>query len=176
MKKDDCFHLGKITKTQGIKGNVYLFLDTDQPEAYKELESVFVEINNALIPFFIDYFQLTAKQKALVKFENVDSEEEAKDIVNKDLYLPINLLPKLTDKQFYYHEIIGFTLIDEVFGEVGKIEEVVDVPGNSLLQVDHNGTEVLVPLNNSVVKNVDRTNNTILAALPPGLLDIYLGE
>jgi len=54
MQKEDCYFLGKITRKHGLSGNLILKLDTDQPEIYKKLESIFVEINGLLVPFFIE--------------------------------------------------------------------------------------------------------------------------
>ena len=53
MKKEDCYFLGTITRTHGLQGNVVLKLDTDQPEMYNKLESIFVEVNGLLVPFFV---------------------------------------------------------------------------------------------------------------------------
>jgi 16S rRNA processing protein RimM len=53
MRKEDCYLLGKITRRHGLAGNVILKLDTDQPELYNKLESIFVEINGLLVPFLL---------------------------------------------------------------------------------------------------------------------------
>ena len=53
MKKEDCYFLGKITRRHGLHGNVFLKLDTDQPEMYEKLSSIFVDINGLLVPFFV---------------------------------------------------------------------------------------------------------------------------
>lgn len=52
MTIDDCYYLGKVTKKHGFKGNLIIHLDTDEPELYNTLESVFIEIDGSLIPFF----------------------------------------------------------------------------------------------------------------------------
>ena len=64
MQKEDCYFLGKITRKHGLSGNLILKLDTDQPEIYKKLESIFVEINGLLVPFFIEKI-IWSKQDSL---------------------------------------------------------------------------------------------------------------
>ena len=56
-----------------------------------------------------------------LKFEGINSEKEANSIINCDIYLPINNLPILTGNKFYYHDVINYLIIDEDFGEIGKI-------------------------------------------------------
>ena len=73
MRLDDCFELGHIQKPHGLKGELSIFLDTDFPEDYEDLGSVFVLDENGLVPFFMEYIQLTSDQKAIVKFEDIDT-------------------------------------------------------------------------------------------------------
>ncbi len=176
MRKDDCFYLGSIAKTKGLKGEVVVFLDVDFPEEYKELESAFVEINQQLIPFFVERFQLKQKGFANVKFEDVNSEEQAKRLVKSSLYLPLNQLPELGDNQFYYHEIEGFEVVDTNYGTVGTVDKVLDYPGNPIIQITKDYKEVLIPITNAVIQSVDRTKQTIHVTVPDGLIDLYLGD
>ena len=53
MRFEDCFFLGTVVGKYSFKGEVLLKLDTDEPEAYQSLDSLFIAQNNALIPFFI---------------------------------------------------------------------------------------------------------------------------
>ena len=128
MNKADCFHLGYVAKLHGFKGEVSLFLDVSNPEDYADLEMVFIEINNQLTPFFIDSFKLKNKGFAAVKFEGVDTENDARFLQRKSLYLPAEILPELSGTSFYDHEIVGFTVVDTNFGEVG-VAVLIAKPG-----------------------------------------------
>jgi len=156
MNKADCFHLGYVAKLHGFKGEVSLFLDVTNPDDYETLDAVFIEINGQLSPFFIDAFKLKNKGFAAVKFEGVNSESDARILLRKNLFLPAQILPKLSGKNFYDHEVVGFTVVDENYGEVGKIESVIDLQVNPLLQIMNGTKEVLVPLVEGVVQSVDR--------------------
>ena len=174
MKKEDCFYLGKIIKKYSFKGEVLLKLDTDQPELYEYLDALFLDINNSLIPYFIEKSQLHKSNLLRLKFEDVSSEIDAEQLLKKEVYLPLALLPKLEGNTFYYHEIIGFHVVDENFGSVGLISGVNDSTAQVLLEIDRNGTEILIPLNDDIIRVVDRNKKTVTVHTPPGLIDLYL--
>ena len=177
MQLKDCFYLGKIVKKYSFKGELLVKLDTDEPEIFKNLESVFISLRNNLIPFFVDSCKLHKSQLLRIKFEDVDTEEDADALLKSDLYLPLSILPSLTGNKFYYHEVIGFTIIDEIFGEVGVIESINDTGAQELFVIEHqNGAEILIPVNDEFIKKVDRTNKQILVNTPNGLIDLYLED
>ena len=174
MNKADCFHLGYVAKLHGYKGEVSLFLDVTNPEDYETLDAVFIEINGQLSPFFVASFKLKNKGFAAVKFEGVDSENDARILLRKNLFLPAQVLPKLSGKNFYDHEVEGFTVIDTNFGEVGIIESVIDLQVNPLLQIMNGSKEVLIPLIQGIVKELDRKKKTMTITAPEGLIELYL--
>lgn len=174
MKKEDCFYLGKIVKKYSFKGEVLLKLDTDQPELYEQLDVLFLDLNNSLIPYFIEKAQLHKSDVLRIKFEDVSTEGAAEELLKKEVYLPIDLLPKLEGNRFYYHEVIGFEVIDENFGPVGVISGINDITAQALFEIDREGTEVLIPLNDDIIRSVDRNKKTVTVHTPPGLIDLYL--
>lgn len=176
MRKEDCFYLGKIVKKHSFKGEVVAKLDTDQPELYENLESVFVALGNDLVPFFIEDSLLQKGNQLRIQFEDVYSEEEADAILGAELYLPLEFLPKLTGNKFYFHEIIGFSIEDKKKGVFGKIVGVNDTTAQPLFMVDSNGIEILIPMIDDFILKVDRENQNILVQTPEGLIDLYLEQ
>jgi len=174
MQKEDCFYLGKIVKKYSFKGELLVKLDTDDPSIYTKMESVFIDKNKNLIPFFIERSSLHKSTLLRVKFEDIDSEEDADKLLKSELYLPLEFLPQLTGNKFYYHEIFGFEAEDLSFGLIGIIKGVNDSTNQAILEIDRNGSEILIPLIDDFIKSVDREQKKIILEVPEGLIDIYL--
>lgn len=174
MDKQDCYKLGHVSKLHGVKGEVVIVLDVDDATRYKKLESVFIEINGQLVPFFIEGITIKNKQ-AIVKLDGINTTDQASMINNMEVYLPLSLLPKLNDNTFYFHEIIGFTVNDKTHGNIGTVEAVLEFPGQNIIQIrDSNKNEILIPLRNEFIIKVDRGNKSMEVNTPEGLIDVYL--
>lgn len=174
MNKADCFHLGKIAKLHGFKGEVSLFLDVTNPQDYAGLDAIYIDINTQLTPFFITSIKLKNNGFAAVKLEGVNDDMNAKRILRKDVYLPAAVLPELEGINFYDHEIAGFKVIDEIHGDIGVLETVVDFKVNPLLQIVNGEKEILVPLIEGVVTKIDRSKKELFIVTPDGLVDLYM--
>ncbi|MEM7185763.1 MAG: ribosome maturation factor RimM [Bacteroidota bacterium] len=174
MQKKDCFFVGKIVKKYSFRGELLVKLDTDDPEQFLEMESVFVEVRKSLIPFFIESISLHKSSLLRIKFDEIHTENDAESLLGSELYLPLDLLPKLSGNQFYYHEIIGFEAQDVNFGVLGTITGVNDATAQHLFEIDHQGKEVLIPVNDDIIRKVDRDARTILLEAPEGLIELYL--
>ena len=174
MNIDACYQLGYIVRTHGVKGQVIAFFDVDYPEDYEELESVFLLINGRLVPFFIDAIDHQPNGRIILKFEDVNSIVEAEKLKNVQLYLPLDALPELEEDQFYFHEVIGYTVIDEQLGELGTIKEIYEMPYQDLMAMEYQGVEVLIPVQDELVLRADKETQKLFVNLPEGLVDLYL--
>lgn len=174
MRKEDCFYLGKIAKKFSFKGEVLIYLDTDEPEMYEDLESVFVAFNENLVPFFIESSQIHKEKFLRTRFEDITSEEDADRIIGCEVYLPLDFLPELEGDKFYYHEIIGFEVIDERLGSIGILSAVNDANVQPLFEISYKDKQILVPMIDEFIVKVDKTNKQLILKTPEGLVDLYL--
>jgi len=175
MRKKEVFRLGKIAKKFSFKGEVLIYLDTDEPYQYEKLESIFVESDGDLIPFFIEKSLLHKNKFLRVKFEDIASEYQADPLIGKDVYLPLSMLPKLSENKFYFHEIIGFTTQDILHGNIGTITDINDTKTQAFFIITNNQKkEILVPVIDQFIEKVDKKQKTIILKTPPGLIDLYL--
>ena len=173
MLKEECFFLGTIVGKYSFKGEILAKLDTDSPSTCLDLESIFIDTPQGLVPYFIDRSQLHKSSLLRVKFDGIDSESEANALLKKDLFLPLNMLPQLDGNQFYYHEVTGFLAIDQFNKEIGIIKNVNDSGPQPLFIIDADGTEILIPVHDNFIKELDREENKIFLDLPDGLMDIF---
>ncbi|MGY0391586.1 ribosome maturation factor RimM [Bizionia sp. KMM 8389] len=176
MKKEACFYLGKIVSKYSFKGELLIKLDTDEPDLYEHLDAMFIDLRSNLVPFFVESSQLHKSDLLRVRFEDVDTEADADALINCAIYLPLDLLPKLEGNKFYYHEIIGFKVTDTAFGYVGEITSVNDSTAQALFEIDRDGTEILIPMNDEFIEQVDKAGKEITIKTPPGLIDLYLED
>jgi len=174
MKVSECYYLGRVTKPWGTKGQLVIFLDVDTPDDYATLDSAFVEVKGALVPHFFHIDQLNGN-RAVVTFEEMTA-EQALSLVGHELYLPLDLLPKLEGNKFYFHEVTGFRVVDSVYGDIGVLQQIIEYPAQPLFQIDKNGTEVLIPVIDQVIDKVDRELKTLYITAPNGLIELYLGD
>ncbi len=174
MNKKDFYYLGKITKTSGYKGSLVFFFDVDDISDYRQLEAVFIEVAGDLVPFAIREIIIKSGKTAFVTLEDIDTIEQAEALAGCDLYLPLSYLPELTGNKFYYHEIVGFEMIDKHFGSIGNIDRVMEQGTQDLFVVMHQGREVLIPVSEEIIARVDRKNRIIEVDTPEGLIELYL--
>lgn len=174
MKKEDCFNLGKITRIFGTKGELTLVLDVDDPNDYINLDFFYADFDGEMIPYFIEKLIIKNGTAVIIKLTDIDEPKAAGALINRLIYLPLDRLPKLNEDQFYYHEIIGYTIIDDVFGETGVIKDVLEFPMQEIIQIDHNGKEILLPISDELITKVDKENKFLYISAPEGLIELYL--
>ena len=173
MTKDTCFYVGKIVKTHGLKGEVTLRIDNEQFDEIEELNYFLLDINDKLIPYFVENITFHSN-KSFVLFQDLKTLEAANQLVGISVYLPLDLLPEKNGNDFYSHEVVDFLVIDEEKGELGKVQEIIEYPTQSLIQIVINGKEVLIPIHGDIIQDVNREEKKIYIKAPNGLIDMYL--
>lgn len=175
MTQEEAFYIGYITKTKGLKGEVQLFFEYDEPELL-DLDVVFAEINGKMVPFFVSSCKLQTNNTGNFYFDDVDHIDKAQALVKKKIYLPLAKMPDRSEDDFHYNDLKGFIVSDETHGELGEVIEVNEYPQQFVATVLYKGTEILFPLNEDMIVEIDETERTLLVDLPDGLLDIYLSN
>ncbi|WP_209319869.1 ribosome maturation factor RimM [Ancylomarina longa] len=177
LKIEDCYLAGSFIKTHGVKGELVAKKNSDLLENNK-LESVLVDIDGGLVPFFIPKNGITSRNHSSIRIllEDMDSEAKAKRFIGCDIYIPIKDVPDFIEEsdEIDPNVLIGFTYVDEEKGELGEIEDIQDYSGNIVLVLTMNKQEVLIPFADENFIDLDEANKIITMVTPDGLLDMYL--
>jgi 16S rRNA processing protein RimM len=171
MNIKDCYPIGRVLRPHGLKGEVTLTLEHGAPDRLDTLEVLYLDQQGSLIPYFIGSASIKGR-KAYVKFHDVDTFEQAKEISNRSMYLPKSKRPPLQKGQFYKDEVIGFKVLDVDLGALGSISDVIQSGEQSLIVVSGGTKEILIPVNGPFIKGIERKREVIHVELPEGFLDI----
>tara|TARA_B000000532_G_scaffold27321_1_gene18697 strand:+ start:212 stop:730 length:519 start_codon:yes stop_codon:yes gene_type:complete len=171
MTEQDCFFFGTIYKLHGYKGDVNIYNDNDISLNFKDIEFFFIKDNNELVPYFFEKIRNKKKNVLLVKFEDVDSEEDALKIFKKEVYLPKSLIQEkevLNQKKI----IVGFDVIDKRLGNIGRVEFVNESTTQSLIIVKGKEKEFFIPFHEEFVLKIILDKKIIQVDIPKDLINI----
>ena len=108
----------------------------------------------------------------LVSFKGVKDRTQAEALVGKLCLVDTDELPEDYEDALYIDDVAGYAVVDENLGSIGTLTEVLDMPGQSLLSVDRDGREVLIPAVDEFILDIDDEAETILVSIPSGLLNL----
>lgn len=174
QNREDYFLLGTLSKTHGVSGELVLKLNNLDADDIEEMGSVFIEFDGLLVPFFISQCFAKNMNSLVVKFEDIDSSEQAGEFVNCKVFSSEIISGDTDDFLRQIDLLIGFDVIDKQYGNIGKLKEFIDMPNNPLFKVVKGKKELLIPVNDEFILEVDKKNKTILIDAPEGLIDLYI--
>ena len=171
IRLNDVYGIGTLGKPHGVKGEIAFSFD-DEVFDRKDSDFVFVMIDGLLVPFFFEEYRFTSDVVALVKFDGIDTLEQASDLTGCEVFFKRDNAD--TDASVVSKaEIRGFQLVDASSGRVvGKVLSVDDSTANPLCVVDTYQGDVLIPANHELIKDIDRHALTITVDIPEGLLSL----
>lgn len=175
INKDDCVEIGYIQKPHGLKGEIILVFSNEFEETVEKLESLFVEVDGGLVPFFIEDEGLNLKtnESAICRLEFVDSLTKAKNLIGCKVYVFDH---EIIDSEDHGTDstLIGMRAYDAKYGDIGLVSRVDDFSGNLVITVEHPRAEVMIPLSDEVITSIDEIKREIHLNCPNGLIEIYL--
>ena len=172
MQKKDCFLVGTVFKLHGYKGDVNIYNDDDIPFDFSALEFFLIELDNKLIPFFIERARPTKPNVVLVKFEDVNSEEDARKILKRRAFLPKELFPETDENEISEKQLIGYSVIDINLGDLGKITFINSKTAQQLIYVSKDGKEFCFPMHDKFVKGIDTKAGIMKIEIPKEFLNL----
>ena len=172
MQKKDCFLVGTVFKLHGYKGDVNIYNDNGVSFDFTKLEYFLIELNNELIPHFIETARPKKANVLLVKFEGINSEAAANKIHKRKIYLPKNWIPKTDKDKITEKTLIGYSVIDINIGNLGRITFINSQTAQQLIYVSNNEKEFCFPMHKQFIKGVDSKEKIMKVEIPEELLNL----
>ena len=175
ITREDCFKVGEVAKTHNLQGEVVITTDSDLLEKYAD-EPVFLLLDGAPVPFFIADEGLTVRNHTsyIVKFDYVDTLAQAGRLVGCEVLFEKELLEGQEPEESGYDifELIGFEVKDQVSEETGEVADVADYSGNVVLTVSIMNKEILLPLSENYICEIDFEHSRLLVQIPRELVEL----
>ena len=172
MDLDSLHRIGRLGKPWGHQGELTVHLEDIDLDELVKAGSLFVDIEGQKVPFFFSRLHDKGRD-ILVKFDDFNDPQSASILVGRDLYAPPGLLADGSDESWDPDEFIGMIVRDEEHGDLGEVIGIEGTDRNPVLVILHGEKEVMVPLAEEMILNVDPEENTMLVRTPPGLIDMY---
>jgi 16S rRNA processing protein RimM len=172
MQTKDCFLFGTVFKLHGFKGDVNIYNNDNIIIDFNILQYFFIELNNELVPYYIEKARNTKPNIILVKFEDIDSEKEAKKIHKKKVYLPEGWVTKEEEKEIAEKKLIGYTVMDIKLGYLGKVTYINKLSKQQLIYAKKDGIEFCFPQHEEFIKEVDSDKRVMKVNIPKELLNL----
>ena len=169
IKKEDVYKIGRIGKPHGVKGELSFHFDDDVFDRV-DADYLVLDMDDILVPFFMDEYRFRSDETALIKFTDINTDEQARELTGHDVYFP-HALADEADGTPSVAQLIGFSIIHAGHGKtIGKLKAVDDSTINTLFEIDTpDGQEVLIPATGDLVTAIDSHSRTITMHIPEGL-------
>lgn len=168
LKKKDFTYFGKFMKPHGTKGEIGLW--SDKLALDDDCDFVAADIDGILVPFFFEYKRTKNSDTLIVKIERMDSADQVRMLTNREVYIPREWVSESDNYSWGYFR--GFTAEDINQGHLGEITDIDDTTINTLFVIDHDGSELLVPVQEEFIEGIDHERQIITFNLPQGLVSL----
>ncbi len=156
--------IGKLQRTHGVKGEIVMEVMTDFPE--KILPGNIVYIGSKQQPYEVASVRPTA-DKILISFKGFTDCDQVSILRNQIVSIKTEDANQLPEGEFYHHEIIGMTVVEEDGSLVGTIGEILVTGANDVYIINkENGEELLLPAIRDAVRSIDRSSRKMVVRLP----------
>lgn len=180
IEEKDITQVGKFQKTHGLKGELNAVLDIDA-EYFSDGNPLIVNIDGAFVPFYAESVRGKGVTTSLIKISDIDSQEEAKELVNEVIYANRESLKEYMEEEgeglLLEDDLEGYRVIDEALGELGIISRVDSSTQNILLIVENKeGEEIYIPVADDFIVAIDENKHEVITTLPDGLVSLNQKE
>jgi 16S rRNA processing protein RimM len=169
----DLVLIGEIAKPHGIRGEVKVYPYSEKPENFKHYKNVFLQepAESGTKIYKVVKSRLQGKL-VILQLESVVSREAAEALQGSKVWLEKTDFPKLDSGEYYWHQLEGLLVITESGQELGKVSKLFSTSAHDIMVVSGAGHEYMIPVEGSIITNIDDQGGKIIISPPPGLLEI----
>lgn len=181
ITQEQLIEVGSITKLHGLKGEIQARITVCPLDEMERCPYLVCEMDGIYVPFFLDSLRFRSAESALLKFSDIDTQEQAEPFCGLTLYFDRRCFTP--EEEARYEEesaedlgLIGYHIFDRTLGPIGEIVDINDLTENVLFIVDRDGEETMIPAADDLILDIDDENQTILMDLPQGLINMEEAE
>ena len=171
--KKDFFLFAFTHSKSNFKGEIKIKLINNYNIDFNSIETIFIEEDNILIPYKLKNIKHFNKNNLTLIIDDINTELKAQQLFSKKCFLPKRLLPERKGIDFYDFQVKGFAVIDKDKKKIGSIVEIIEKPFQSLMIVNTNLKEILIPIHQDIVLNVSHAKKEIQVELPDNFSDLF---
>ena len=168
IREEEVYQIGKLGKTHGVKGEISFLFDDDVFDRV-DADYLVLKVDGIFVPFFIEEYRFRSDSNAIIKFEDIDTQERARELTGCEVFFPRTLAESDNDS-ISWTAIVGFDIIEAESGNlIGHIASVDDTTINILFELEDGR---LIPASEDLITAIDQQARTIIMHLPAGLLEL----
>lgn len=171
ITQDEIIETGNFNKPHGVKGEISATFFC-APEDVAGFSCLISNIDGIYVPFFIESSRIKNAQTLLLKIEGINNEVEAKILSNHEIYVLKKEYSAETNGDISAGYFIGFTVVDKNSGPAGIIKDIDDSTENALFIVQKQEQEILIPIADDFIYEIDYDNKIIKMNLPQGMTEL----
>ena len=171
--QDDFGLIGEIVKPHGIRGEVKVYLFSEQPENLKKYKKIVLqELTDSAQETYTVVKSREQGKLAILQLEGVVTREEAEALQGKKIWVEKADFPALDSDEYYWYQLKGLVIVTETGQELGRVTELFNTTAHDIMVVTGAGHEYMIPVNGDIIRDIDEQGGKIVISPPPGLLEI----
>jgi 16S rRNA processing protein RimM len=169
MKQDGWVEIGRISGVHGIRGWVRVHSFCENDDVFRSVPGLRITpIQGHESIHGIQEVKRLGRSLGLA-LKGITDRNQAKELIGSTISCQKEYLPRPEDGSYYWFDLIGMQVFS-VEGEwIGMVDSIIPTAGNDVFVVRRDGSEILVPAVEAVVREVNSAENRILVSLPEGL-------
>ena len=170
---DELGMIGEVVKPHGIRGEIKVYLYSEQPENFKLYKKIVLQERTGSGTETYNVVKSREQGKlAILRLEGVGTREAAEALQGSKIWLNKADFPKLDSDEYYWHQLNGLMVMTETGQELGRVTNLFSTTAHDIMVVTGAGNEFMIPVNGDIIRDIDVQGEIIIISPPPGLLEI----